>query len=302
MVRAFYLKNAYWEISFFINEILIDGLVSDTVFFNEKNPPFVDSNDIGNNILIVNDSYSFEKVEKLVKKIKPLMIFHLSDETGSHGHWASLSQHTKYYFRHHYHNELKKYPNAFQFPLGYGPGYLKSNSIDIINNGSIKSIRERSLEWAFVGTIKYDRHEMCSKFGGVFKNGRCITGNNPWDEDTSKLVVHPSDMADIYRDAIFAPNGRGNISLDCFRVYEAIVCGAIPVVIGTDEEINRTFWYGGHVPIFVRGSNWDEAVYKCRELMEHMDDLETIQKTNLNWWKQLIGGYRDMIHDLKNQN
>jgi hypothetical protein len=33
--------------------------------------------------------------------------------------------------------------------------------------------------------------------------------------------------------------------------------------------------------------------------MDHMDDLETIQKTNFNWWKRLIGGYRDMIRDLK---
>lgn len=299
MVRAFYLKNSYWEISFFVNDIF-SGLVTDTVFFNEKNPLFVDSDDIGNNILVINDTYSFEKVEKLVKKIKPLMVFHLSDETGSHGHWASLAEHTKYYFRQHIHNELKKYPNAFQFPLGYGPTYLNRSSIDIIDSGSIKPIRERTIDWAFVGTIKYDRGEMCSRFGQVFKNGRCLTGINTWEDDISKLAVQPSDMAEIYRNAIFAPNGRGNISLDCFRLYEAIVCGAIPVVVGTDVEIDRTFWYGGHVPIFVRGSSWDEAVSKCRDLMDNMDDLETIQKTNFNWWKRLIGRYRDMIRDIKN--
>jgi hypothetical protein len=141
---------------------------------------------------------------------------------------------------------------------------------------------------------------MCSRFGQIFKNGRCLTGNNPWSEDITKLEVLPSDMAEIYRNAIFAPNGRGNVSLDCFRLYEAIVCGAIPVIIGTDEEIDRTFWYGGHVPIFVRGSTWEEAVYKCRDLMDNMDDLEMIQKTNFNWWKRLIGRYRDMIRNLKN--
>ena len=294
MVRAFYLKNSSWEISFFVNDIF-NGLVTETVFFNENDPLFFDSDDIGNNILVVNDSYSFEKVEKIVKEIKPLMIFHLSDETGACGHWACLAEHTKYYFRQYSHNVLKKYSNAFQFTLGYGPNYLNQSSIDMIDSGVIKSVRERSIDWAFVGTIKSDRSEMCSKFAKVFKNGKCLTGNNPWE--VSKLPVKPSDMADIYRDAIFAPMGRGNISLDCFRVYEAIVCGAIPVIVGTNEEINRTFWYSGDVPIFVCSDTWDEAVKKCSNLV--VDDLETIQKTNFNWWKRLINGYRDIIRDLK---
>jgi hypothetical protein len=293
MVKAFYLNNAYWEIDFFLNDIF-DGLV-ETVFFDENIPLFIDPSDIENNILVINDSYSYEKVEKIVKKIKPFIIFHLSDETGKCGYWAQLSKYTKNYFRQHNNIELKKYYNAFQMPLGYGPKFISKSSLEIINSNLIKPIRGRPLDWAFVGTIKYDRYEMCSRFKEAFNNGQCITGDNYWDRDITKQVVKPSDMAEIYKNAIFIPNGRGNISLDCFRIYEAVVCGAIPVIIGTEEEIKTTFYFNGNIPYFIRAMSWIEAVNKCKSLLNNLDELENIQKMNFKWWKSIINNIRNTI-------
>ena len=39
----------------------------------------------------------------------------------------------------------------------------------------------------------------------------------------------------IYSQSIFVFNGRGNVFLDCFRLYEAIIAGAIPVIVGEKE-------------------------------------------------------------------
>jgi hypothetical protein len=317
MVRVFYLKNSAWEIDFLVND-LFAPVGYDVVFFNETTPMLVDSDDIGNCILVVNDSYSFEKIEKMVKQMKPLALFHLSDETGSKADWLVLSKHVKYYVKQYNHRNYRRdlYPNIVQLPCAYAPTsftghamYVGSsgtaphihpsfrNSIDPINDGFIKSVRNRSMDWAFIGTIKADRYEMTERFRAAFPNGKSITGNNNWD--ATKQVVKPCDMLDIYRDAVFCPVGRGNVTLDCSRIYEAILCGAIPVVVAEDVEIDSTFWFDGHVPIFVRASSWNAAIARCKYLMANPDDLQTIQTKNLEWWKRLINGYRTMLRTIK---
>jgi hypothetical protein len=305
-MRVFYLKNASWEIDFLVNDIF-RGLC-EVVFFNEVTPIFVDSDDIGNCLLVINDSYTFEKVEKLVRRIKPLAIFHLSDETGSKSDWLILSKSVKYYFRQYNHRNYRRdiYTNIIQIPCAYAPTFFGKTSsfgpisfsqcsFDFIDH--LLPIRERTIDWSFIGTIKADRYEMTTKFLAAFPNGKSITGNNCWDAE--KQIVSPTDMAGIYQNSIFVPVGRGNITLDCSRIYEAIICGAIPVVVAEDNEIDSTFWYNGHVPIFIRGLSWDAAITQCKYLMDHQKDLEIIQQSNINWWKRLISGYRNMIRDIK---
>ena len=63
----------------------------------------------------------------------------------------------------------------------------------------------------------------------------------------------PADIWDVYRNAKFVPNGRGNAVLDCFRLYEASMAGAIPVVVGSWSEIRETFYFGGDVLPWIFG-------------------------------------------------
>ena len=313
MVRVFYFKDASWEIDFLVNDIFVP-VGYDVVFFNETTPMLVDSDDIGNCILVINDSYQFEKIEKMVKRMKPLALFHLSDETGNKTNMLELSKYVKYYVKQYNHRNYRRdlYPNVLQLPCAYAPAsftghamYKASldnpsfrNSLDPINDGFIKKTNGRSMDWAFIGTIKADRYEMTERFRAAFPNGKSITGNNNWD--ATKQIVKPCDMLDIYRDAVFCPIGRGNVTLDCSRIYEAILCGAIPVIVAEDNEIDSAFWFDGHVPIFVRAQSWNAATARCKYLMANPDDLQTIQTKNLEWWKRLINGYRTMLRTIKN--
>jgi len=318
MVRVFYFKDASWEIDFLVNDLFIP-VGYDVVFFNEETPMLVDSDDIGNCILVINDSYPFEKIEKMVKRMKPLALFHLSDETGNKTNMLELSKYVKYYVKQYNHRNYRRdlHTNVVQLPCAYAPTsftghamYVASsgtashihssfrNSLDPINDGFIKSVRNRSMDWAFIGTIKADRYEMTERFRAAFPNGKAITGFNNWD--ATKQIVKPCDMLDIYRDAVFCPVGRGNVVLDCSRIYEAIFCGAIPVIVAEDGEIDSAFWFDGHVPIFVRAKSWDAAIVRCKYLMANPDDLQTIQTKNLDWWKRLINGYRTILRTIKN--
>ncbi len=58
-------------------------------------------------------------------------------------------------------------------------------------------------------------------------------------------------MFDVYNDSIFIPNGRGNFTLDCFRIYEAILSGCIPVIVGKNEELDTIFYYNNDKPPFI---------------------------------------------------
>uniref|UniRef100_A0A6C0JK66 Exostosin GT47 domain-containing protein n=1 Tax=viral metagenome TaxID=1070528 RepID=A0A6C0JK66_9ZZZZ len=340
MVKAFYLKNAFWEIDFLVRDVFV-GL--DVSFFNETEPMLLEPSDIGNCLLVVNDSYSLERVLKIVKKIKPVCIFHLSDETGSKSDWFVLASHCTYLFKQHNHRHCRidTHPNIIQLCLGYVPTMFvglstpyptmfvgsstsyptmfvglstpyptmfvgsstpyptTSNSLssfDFINE--LMPICERSLDWAFIGSLKSDRQEMCTCFAEAFTKRYISVGNNSWD--SKNQIVRPSDMADIYRKTVFVPIGRGWVTLDCFRFYEALLCGAIPIVVGPSDEIDVAYCYGGNMPSCIRASSWQEAVIICkrmRDSAEGLVELQKIQNQNVAWWKGLVLGYRVKIKE-----
>jgi hypothetical protein len=96
------------------------------------------------------------------------------------------------------------------------------------------------------------------------------------------------ETSQLYNECIFVPCGRGNYSLDCWRIYEAIVSGAIPVVVGSESEILSTFEYKNFPP-FIYAENWYEASQKCVKLLERfisgdIEELQNIQDNLINWW------------------
>jgi hypothetical protein len=43
--------------------------------------------------------------------------------------------------------------------------------------------------------------------------------------------LHVLDYRDLLLETIFAPSPIGNYNLDCFRTWETIECGAIPIIV-----------------------------------------------------------------------
>lgn len=325
MVKVFYLKNAFWEIDFLVNDVFVGFDVS---FFNETEPMLLEPSDIGNCLLVVNDTYSLERVLKIVKKIKPVCIFHLSDETGSKSDWFVLASHCTYLFKQHNHRHCRidTHSNIIQLCLGYVPTMFETDNVSRtltnhnpttynnskINNGSLtsfdfidnlKPIREREFEWSFIGSMKSDRQEMCACFANMFPKRYISVSHNTWD--CTKQCVRPSNMADIYRKTVFLPIGRGWVTLDCFRFYEALVCGAIPIVVGPSDEIDTAYWYGGRMPAFIRAASWSEAAAICGRMIgteKGLVELQEIQNKNVAWWKEIVLGYRAKIKEALDNN
>ena len=224
----------------------------------------------------------FDEIEPIVKYTKPQIIIQCSDEFGNDPRWLTLANDTKLILKQYNHRLLNitNHPKILQIPLGYMKNiFFQKESLEI----SVKPIKDRLLTWSFCGTVNKDRDEMLT----VFKK---------WlPTHAHRFNLPPQDMFDIYKNSIFVPNGRGATSLDCFRLYEAILAGAIPVAVGSEEELNTTFSYNGDRPFFVFAKDWIEAVKLCTTLLKSPDLLQKLQEELIAWWKRHILEIREHV-------
>jgi hypothetical protein len=82
--------------------------------------------------------------------------------------------------------------------------------------------------------------------------------------------------------------------MDCFRNYEATLCGAIPVVAGCLEAEYGWTFRGIGSPPWVFCGTWEEALVRCRRLYES-GALAKMQTKNLQWWSREIHSIRVAI-------
>jgi hypothetical protein len=283
-MKLLYLESTMWEFDFIVNDILYN-IKKDVEFFNKINfKQLLNRTDIiENNILVINNICNFYDIINVVKHIKPIVIFYMSDELGNEPHITILENHTKLLFRQYNHPKYNYSKNNYQLPLGYSKFFLNNTkSIDI----KTKKINQRTINCSFIGTPKSDRIQMTNIFKNNMKNTNFIFVNNNWD--INNLPYSPQKCFEIYNNSIFVICGRGNASLDCFRIYETIVAGAIPVIVGSNKEIENTFNYNNNIPPFIYENSWERVVIKCNDLLNNYEKLQEIQNNLLLWWNNQI--------------
>lgn len=239
--------------------------------------------------------YRYCDILKIVLRIKPIIIVHLSDEWGNRPQYTHLAEHTKLLLHQHRQKnyDYNKYNNIIQIPLGYMTNMFNNKIAQDITlgdknfalNTKLKPISERKYKWAFIGRIKQDRRIILFKFSRKIKEK--FYGKN----------ITSSKMFDVYNDSIFIPNGRGNFTLDCFRIYEAILSGCIPVIVGKNDELDTIFYYNNDKPPFIIEETWDNAINKCMYLLDNIKELENVQQLNYKWLENKIRSIQKLIKD-----
>lgn len=188
-------------------------------------------------------------------------------------------------FFHQYNHKIDYNKNCIQIPLGYISNYLN-------NISKVKSINERNTNFAFIGALKQDREKMLYILGKDPKINFIIKEPN-WNYINNEIRLW-----ELYNSSIFAPIERGNYKLDCFRIYEAILAGSIPLLVGTESEINHTFNFNNYMPMFITSDSWENIYIKCKKLLNNKKKLQTIQNYNINWWKNYINLIQYKINDI----
>ena len=92
------------------------------------------------------------------------------------------------------------------------------------------------------------------------------------------------------------PNGRGNIVIDCLRLYEASACGAIPVVVGTQQDFKVLCKEEN--PPWLFYNNWPQAVTELKKLLQNKHALNERSSNVTKWWKQRIHNIQNKINHI----
>ena len=242
-----YFKNILFDKSKYdidINFVLYDHTTNFHLFSNKKN------------ILILSCNYiPLDIIKNICLFLKPIIIFHLSDEfcktEDYHSFYDSLPF-IKIVFHQYMLNNIKYTKNHMKIPLGC----IKEYPLDKLFFNDNKEY-----DFSFIGECKSDRKEILEIFQKHFSKSYINSNKTNWSSIQGQ-TISPLKMYNIYSKSIFVPIGRGNYSLECFRIYEAILAGAIPVIIGDNIEIENSLILNGEMPKIVYAVSLIEAMNK----------------------------------------
>ncbi|MHC4134254.1 MAG: exostosin domain-containing protein [Planctomycetota bacterium] len=225
-------------------------------------------------------------------------VIHLSDERSRSP--LSFYADAAFVYRNYFRPEALRFPHCRYFALGYKSGFTRDLTV--------RDMDSRKYTWAFAGQVKTSRAAMIRSAQRIPGGHAHITRSFA---DPEGLDV--GSYADLLSNTVFALCPRGNVSVDCFRVYEALEAGAIPVIedggitpLWSDLRRPATFlklhaWRPGYwranLPLAFRGSYWLAAFgedFPCPRL-RHWRDLEevlgrvdvgAISKVVRAWWTE----------------
>ena len=165
------------------------------------------------------DGHLTDAVVNLLKKFQarntPVCLVHLSDEfLGCPIDCYSMATAV---VRNYFRPTASILSNVMHIPLGYKIGFNF--------NLKVREMQERKYQWFFAGEIKGSRRKMLSAAEQI-PGGRSVITSR-WDDPAG---LSTEQYAAALNDAVFAPCPRGNDSVDCFRIWESLEAGAIPIV------------------------------------------------------------------------
>jgi len=283
-------KDHMWEYDYIVNELLPEGIERDDYFLSLEQ---IKNTNHKFDILVYfcrePNNYpwgyipTYNDILDCVLKVNPEVIIQLSDEfvyedLQDHN---KLGNHCKLFLRHYHHKNYFYTDNTIHMPLGYRNGFT-------VEGKDIKRIKDRQYNWSFFGTYKSDREELVNSFSKI-ENGKYTL------RDESSTQIIPSDeLVNYFIDSVFIPCSRGWSTVNTMRLYEASICGSIPVVVVSSKEQETTFKYEQNPP-WIFAKSWESAVEICKKLLEDEKKLQSIQDEILLWWDNRIGNIKKLI-------
>jgi hypothetical protein len=229
--------------------------------------------------VVVFPSNTFTLNEFTFSEWTPLILVYLDDEWGCTPHVHRHTSKVPLVLRQHHHSHYARATNVRQIPLGFMNAMFDDPLA--IPNGPPAT--ERPYRWSFVGGIKGDRAQALEAFEGW---GPYFCNPCP-----------PHELARVYKNSKFVLCPRGNVSMDCFRNYEATICGAIPVVAGCSKREFLENFAQVASPPWVHARTWRRAQMICADL-EKTGAIDDLQQACLKWWKNQVLAVQHAISEV----
>ncbi|CAK0847981.1 unnamed protein product [Prorocentrum cordatum] len=245
-----------------------------------------------------------EPVQKSAKK--PVVLFHFSDESGKYKPtyiYPRIMPHDGLVLRQYqFWSELPAAPQTRIMPLGYNMHLdFQGDSCAAAKKNALGGPSSRSYNWAFVGGMHAtpwgDRASMVSDL-----LGRRFAAADQLDSKEAFVGQRKGTaMFEVYRQSVFAPNLPGAKNNECFRVYESAIAGAIPVIVGEEDEIQRAYNYHADPswsdkrPPFVFAPTWADARTQMSRLLENPGELEALHAQLPAWYCSWMHGLQQEL-------
>ena len=220
-----------------------------------------------NPIVIVQGPYLQKTREALLGWKKPFRILHLSDE--------GLRDPVEFYDNPFCKGVIRNYarPNtrALTIPLGY---HWRPTG------NSVPKLPFRTKVWSFVGT-EWDRR---AELRGLPQD-RAVLRLFPTWQDPANLGK--AEYLELMLDSVFVPCPAGQ-NAETFRIYEAIECGAVPLIVGSNPT---------GLPLLPLES-WTQAGECMAYFLANMEQLEAYREKLFEAWATLKGGLKKGIRSI----
>jgi len=179
---------------------------------------------------------------------------------------------------------------VMKLPVGYSSGMSRAGRL-------IVPAAERRYLWSFVGQLgKSSRPDMAKALLRVEPHFLFST-----DEVSGLIFLSGSagkprrlpaaEASQMLFQSAFSPCPMGNVQVECYRVYEALEAGSIPII-----EKRWTLDYfrellGEHPMPTVR--SWGEARALIRQLSDDPGKINALQERCMTWWDGFKAAYRE---------
>jgi hypothetical protein len=207
---------------------------------------------------------------RTIAKTPGVILYHVSDE------WYLDPLDNYHYFTHvirnYYHTGLNG-SGISHFPLG--PCHFSQQPV------FSRPAAERKYVWSFAGQLASTRRSLVKCLRDIIPNRLHVTGG----VRRPQRPISPNEYLDLLGNSIFVPCGMGNVNLESFRIYEALECGAIPIVEKRPWLDYFNLLFGPHPLPSV--NRWGDAPALMRRLQSEPRRLNQKQSEIRTWWENL---------------
>lgn len=187
-----------------------------------------------------------------------------------------------------------------------------------MGNAPISEIQERRYGWGYAGRVQSPARAAALKSflhvsdasrtpyvlhvtAGLEEEGLrsweegsvwSLAGNQTSWREGRRRAVDPRSYQGMLRDVVFVPSPAGT-STECYRTYEALEAGAIPVV--ATSYYHR--WFDAPFPV-VDGAWTHDSVRNLFSLLRDPAKLEDLAAQCQEWWSRLKASLPNQVRDL----
>lgn len=270
-----------WEISW-IRELLDKANISYTI----ENVTAM-NHIVSNALIVVNHNipyvaylYQYEQYGL------PFGLIHLSDEYMKDDLRPYDFKMCQFVFRNYYYEILENHPKVKHFALGYKyefwNNYSQASPLD-------KTHSQRKYAWSFAGGMRDNRKNAITLFKDTIEPNNIVIeqGNSFNDRQTGLDTIEYRNLM-LNSKFVLAP--IGNMSIDSFRLYEALECGAIPITIknNTTHISYPSYWHKlfNEEPPFIMEDTWEENINRIKELLANDELYEQKRLECIHFWNR----------------